>query len=66
MEQHQRRRRAALVMRVRHEPSRVAAACLADAYERVVPVVRRGNGRLEAPAGAAATAPSYRQGGITG
>jgi hypothetical protein len=41
----QRRRRPALIVRVRYEPSRVGAACLADAYEQILPVVRRAPAR---------------------
>jgi hypothetical protein len=37
----QRRRGPVRVVRVRFEPSRLAAACLADAYEQVVPLVQR-------------------------
>ena len=37
----QRRRESVRVVRVRFEPSRLAAACLADAYEQVVPLVRQ-------------------------
>jgi hypothetical protein len=62
------RRRSALVVRVRYEPSRVAAACLADAYEQVVPVVRRGVGRRGRPADSAGTEPPQwnRKGGTAG
>jgi hypothetical protein len=67
VEQHHRRRRSALVVRVRYEPSRVAAACLADAYEQVVPVVRRDVGRrgpgTEEAVGAG---PGHWRGGIAG
>lgn len=66
MEQRQRRRRSALVVRVRYEPSRVAAACLADAYEQVVPVVRRGIGRRGRPADTAETEPNHWKGGMAG
>jgi len=66
VEQRQRRRRSALVVRVRYEPSRVAAACLADAYEQVVPVVRRGIGRRAPSADTAGTGPAYWKGGIAG
>jgi hypothetical protein len=37
----QRRRESVRVVRVRFEPSRLAAACLADAYEQVVPLVHQ-------------------------
>jgi hypothetical protein len=60
------RRRSALVVRVRYEPSRVAAACLADAYEQVVPVVRRGLGHRGRPADTAWTEPTHWKGGTAG
>jgi hypothetical protein len=66
VQEHQRRRRSALVVRVRCEPGRVAAACLADAYEQVVPVVRRGIGRPGTPAGDAKTGPASWKGGVAG
>jgi hypothetical protein len=40
-EQRRRQRRSALIVQVRYEPSRVGAACLADAYEQVLPAVQR-------------------------
>jgi hypothetical protein len=64
-EQRQRQRRSTLIVQVRYEPSRVGAACLADAYEQVLPVVRRGLVRHDLRA-AADTTPTERQEGVAG
>jgi len=59
MSQRTRKRHAQLTVRVSFEPNRLADACLADAYERAMPVVRR-----EPPLPVAATpAPSRRAAG---
>jgi hypothetical protein len=60
----QRRRRCPVVVRVRYEPSRVAGACLADAYEQVLPVGRRGIGRRAVPEGDARTLRESWKGGM--
>jgi hypothetical protein len=41
MTQRVRKDRTVLQIQVRFEMSRVAAACLADAYEQIVPIARR-------------------------
>ena len=45
------------------EPTRTAAACLADAYGRLVPVRRRTVGSERTPRDAPAAAPHQRTGG---
>jgi hypothetical protein len=53
------------MVRVRYEPSRVGAACLADAYEQVVPSrQRRAPGRAAPPA-RTEMVPLQRGGGTT-
>ena len=53
------------MVRVRYEPSRVGAACLADAYEQVVPSrQRRAPGRAAPPA-STEMVPPQRGGGTT-
>lgn len=61
----QRRRRPALIVQVRYEPSRVAAACLADAYEQILPVVCRLLEQHDHQA-AADTTSTTRQEGVAG
>ena len=53
------------VVRVRFEPSRLAAACLADAYEQVVPLGRRRAPHREPVAETARTEPRRSDGGST-
>jgi hypothetical protein len=54
-----------LAVRRRFEPSRIAAACLAAAYEQVVPIVRRPI-RADRPRdGADHVNPARREGGHT-
>jgi hypothetical protein len=64
-EQRRRRRRSALIVQVRYEPSRVGAACLADAYEQVLPAAHRrlsGHDRWADPG----PTPTDRQEGVAG
>jgi hypothetical protein len=65
MRQQRRQRRSPLIVQVRYEPSRVAATCLADAYEQVLPAVHR---RVSDHDRRADTAPmpTDRQGGMAG
>ena len=51
-----------LVVRRRFEPSRVAAACLAAAYERVVPIARRPVRAAREPDGADRVTAARREG----
>ena len=53
------------VVRVRFEPSRLAAACLADAYEQVVPLVQRRATHWETMAETTETEPRRSEGGST-
>jgi hypothetical protein len=59
------RRRSALIVRVRYEPSRIGAACLADAYEQILPVVRRRLDHQKLRADAEST-PTHRRRGVAG
>ena len=59
------RRRPDRVVQVRFEPSRVAAVCLVDAYEQVVPLVQRRATHWETPAKGTGTEPERSKGGIT-
>ena len=65
MSQPRARRSPARVVRVRFEPSRLAAACLADAYEQVVPLGRRRAPHREPVAETAETEPRRGGGGST-
>ena len=62
MSQPRGRRRPDRVVRVRFEPSRLAAACLVDAYEQVVPLVQRRATHRETMAKSTGTEPRRNRG----